>query len=76
VTFNILLSVSLAKRLLLCKLIGGRGEYQKLNSFFKKFVLPILFHVLMRISRMVQMSVNIDTLLRLACHFLHMPLCL
>jgi hypothetical protein len=46
------------------------------TPFFSEWASHTLFLVLMRISRMALLSVNIDTLLKLVCLFLHMHLCL
>jgi hypothetical protein len=40
------------------------GEYQKLNTFFSRIGIPILFLVPTHIGKMGQWSANINTLLR------------
>jgi histone deacetylase 1/2 len=64
--FRILLSVSLIRKCLQCKLTG-EASFKNLTPFSSVWVSPILSLVLMRTSRMVLLSASIDTLLRLVC---------
>jgi histone deacetylase 1/2 len=51
------------------------GEYQALNSFFKRIGIEHHVHVLMHINKTGQLNANIDTLSRWVSPSLHMHVC-